>query len=207
MTLTEPDLAEIAAALGAEPEPSLLSSYRPRYNLPPTDPHMIVVSGAAADQPKRLIAARWSYGSSKQINARAETAPRMGLYKRAFDERRCLIPADGFYEWTGAKGKRQPIWFHAPPGELLTLAGLYDRDLGFVVITVAANDEVRPVHDRMPALLFGSDRDAWLARPDSGLLVPAPLGYLERSLASPRVNSVANDDPECLHGPDQLSLV
>lgn len=209
MTLTEPDLAEIAAALGAEPEPALFASYRPRYNLPPTDPHMIVVDAGDLDRPraKKLIAARWSFGKSKQINARAETVPVMGLTKRAFAERRCLIPADGFYEWTGAKGKRQPIWFHAPPGELLTLAGLYDRDLGFVVITVAANDEVRPIHDRMPALLFGIDRDAWLARPDAGLLVPAPAGALERSLASPRVNSVANDDPECLSAPNQLSLV
>src|SRR5215470_18504688 len=159
MTLTEPDFAEIAALLGAEPDPTLFESYRPRFNLPPTDPHMIVV---AAEAKKKLVPARWAYGEAKQINARAETAPKMGLYKRAFAERRCLVPADGFYEWTGGKGKRQPIWFHAPPGELLTFAGLYDRDSGFVVITVPANDEIRPIHDRMPAILFGEARDAWL---------------------------------------------
>jgi len=203
MTLTTAELAEVAELLGAAPDPALFESYRPRFNLPPTDPHMIVVGGDV----KRLVPAHWAYGESKQINARAETAPRMGLYKRAFAERRCLVPADGFYEWTGGKGKRQPVWFHAPPGELLTFAGLYDRDGGFVVITVAANDELRPIHDRMPAILFGADRDAWLARPDEKLLVPAAPGRLEKCLVSPRVNSVANDDPECLRGPDQLSLV
>ncbi len=203
MTLTTQDLAEIGELLGAEVDPALAASYRPRDNLPPTDPHMIVVSSIGAGH-HRLVPARWAYGDSKQINARAETIDRLGLYKRAFAERRCLVPADGFYEWTGAKGKRQPIWFPAPPGELLTFAGVYDRDGGFVVITVPANDQVRVAHDRMPAILVGAARDAWLERPDSGLLVPAPPGLLQTALASPRVNSVANDDPDCLRGPDQL---
>ncbi len=201
MTLTIPELDEVVRLLGGIADPALAATYRPRYNMPPTDPYLVMIEG------KRIVPAHWSYGEAKQINARAETAPKMGLYKRAFEERRCLVPADGFYEWTGGKGKRQPIWFHAPPGELLTFAGLYDRDLGFVVLTVAANDEVKPIHDRMPALLFGDARDAWLARPDAGLLVPAPPGRLEKTLVSPRVNSVANDDPDCLAGPDQLSLV
>jgi putative SOS response-associated peptidase YedK len=203
MTLTRKELSEVADALGAEVEPELVETYRPRYNLPPTDPHLVVVSAGAA---RRLQSARWCFGPSRLINARAETAPTNGLFKGAFAERRCLVPADGFYEWIGGKGQRQPVWFHAHPGELFTFAGLLDRGGGFVVLTVAANDEVRPVHDRMPALLFGAARDAWLARPDAALLRPAPPGHLERSLASPRVNSVANDDPDCLRPPDQLPL-
>jgi putative SOS response-associated peptidase YedK len=201
MTLTPDDFAEVAAALGAVADPALAASYRPRFNLPPTDPHMIVVAG------KRLVPARWMYGPAKQINARAETVARNGLTKGALASRRCLVPADGFYEWLGAKGRRQPIWFHAPPGQLLTFAGIFDLDGNFAVITTAANDEVAPVHDRMPAILLGAERDAWLAGPDTQLLRPAPGGALERTPVSQRVNSVANDDRACLEPPDQLPLI
>src|SRR5262249_18104823 len=127
--------------------------------------------------------------------------------RRAFAERRCLIPADGFYEWLGKKGHRQPGWFHAPPGQLLTFAGLYDRDGNFVIITTEANHHVAPVHDRMPAIIRPDDRDAWLAAADPKLVRPAPDGYLTKTLVSARVNSVANDDPGCLAPPEQPSLV
>ncbi len=201
MTLTSDDLAEVAQLLSAIPDPELAASYRPRFNLPPTDPHMMVVA------PNRLVAARWQFGPSRQINARAETLARGGLTRKALADRRCLVPADGFYEWLGSKGKRQPVWFHAPPGQLLTFAGLYDRDGNFVVITTAANDQVAPVHDRMPAIVMPERRADWLAAPDLGLLAPAPPGALVKTLVSPRVNSVANDDPACLEPPDQLPLV
>jgi len=201
MTLTPRDFADVAELLGASADPELAASYRPRFNLPPTDPHMMVIAG------HRLVAARWQFGPAKQINTRAETLAKNGLTKRAFAERRCLIPADGFYEWLGARGRRQPVWFHARPGQLLTFAGIYDRDGNFAVVTTTANADVAPVHDRMPAILLPDRRDAWLAAPDPALLAPAPEGYLERTLVSPRVNSVANDDPACLAPPEQLPLV
>src|SRR5262245_22586432 len=199
MTMTPRDFAEIVEILGVTGPPQLAESYRPRYNLPPTDPHMIV----RKEGQKLLARARWGFGRGKpQINARAETVATNGLFKRAFQERRCLVPADGFYEWGRAGGRRRPIWFHAPPGQLLLFAGVYDEN-GFAVITTPANADVAPVHDRMPAILLGDAADRWLERPDASLLVPAPKGYLVVTPVSSRANSVANDDPECLAPPEE----
>jgi putative SOS response-associated peptidase YedK len=193
-TLTPRDFAEIAGLLDAVADPALAASYRPRYNLPPTDPHMIVKK----DGDKRLVAARWAFGRKKPlINARAETLATNGLFKQAFKERRCLVPADGFFEWAGAGGRKQPIWFHAPPGQIFTFAGLYDEN-GFTIITTTPNALVAPTHDRMPAILVGAAADAWLERPDASLLGPAPDGLLTATPVSRRVNTVANDDEACL---------
>jgi putative SOS response-associated peptidase YedK len=200
-TITPRDFAEITAALDVVADPALAAAYRPRYNLPPTDPHMIVKK----DGEKRLVAARWAYGRKKPlINARAESLATNGLFKRSFLERRCLVPADGFFEWLGAAGKKQPIWFHARPGELLTFAGIYD-DSGFAIVTTTANADVAPVHDRMPAILVGEARDRWLDAPDPSLLGPVPKGFLLVTPVSPRVNSVANDDEACLAPPPEES--
>jgi putative SOS response-associated peptidase YedK len=208
MTMTPGDLSAITRILGVEADPELAKGYRPRFNLPPTDQHMMVVS----DGKKRLVPARWGFGrdpAKPQINARAETVARNGLFKRAFQERRCLVPVDGFYEWLGAAGRRRPIWFHAPPGQLLLLAGIFDAR-GFAVITTAANGAVAPVHDRMPAILVGDAADRWLAAPEPSLLAPAPEGLLLATPVSSRVNSVANDDADCLAAaeePPQLRLL
>jgi putative SOS response-associated peptidase YedK len=200
MTLTTRDFEEVAALLGVDPSPELAASYRPRFNLPPTDPHLIVVGGEGR---RRLVGARWGFGrdpKKPQINARAETVARNGLFKRSFAERRCLVPADGFYEWTGAPGRRRPIWFHAPPGQLLLFAGIYDAS-GFAVLTTPANDDVAPVHDRMPAILAGEAADRWLEQADERLLRPAPKGALIVTPVSTRASSVANDDEACLAPP------
>ena len=205
MTLTAPDFDELVDKLGADPAPTLSAAYRPRYNLPPTDPHMIVV----ADGKRRLVPARWGFGRKAQINARSETVDTNGLYKQAFAERRCLVPADGFYEWTGAPGRRRPIWFHAPPGELLLFAGIYD-DKGFCVLTTTANRDVAPVHDRMPVIIPRDRADDYLVgRDPKSLLVPAPPGALVVTPVSSRANSVAHDDEGCLGPPDpeQLELI
>jgi putative SOS response-associated peptidase YedK len=205
-TLTTHDFDELLDKLEAQADPTLAAAYRPRYNLPPTDPHMMVVT----DGKRRLVPARWGFGRKQiQINARAETVDRNGLFKQAFAERRCLIPADGFYEWTGAAGKRRPIWFHAQPGELLLFAGFYD-ERGFCILTTAANADVAPVHDRMPAIIPKDRADEYLTGPDpKSLLVPAPKGWLVITPVSSRANSVANDDADCLGPPDpeQLALI
>jgi len=212
MTLTPRDFAEVAEllglTLGVEAPPEVAASYKPRFNLPPTDPHLIVETG------KKLAVARWGFGrdpKKPQINARAETIAKNGLFKRAFQESRCLIPADGFYEWTGGTGKRRPIWFHAQPGQLLLFAGIRDEN-GFCVITTPANDDVAPVHDRMPAILLGDAAERWLRTPDASLLQPAPKKHLLVTPVSSRANSVANDDEACLASPEddeprQLRLV
>ena len=199
------DLDELAAELGATFEPSLREAYKKRYNLPPTDPHVVAVR---AEGGRRLEPMRWGLappGKKLQINARAETVNKIGIFRRSFEERRCLVPADGFFEWTGDKAHRRPIWFHAPPGHIFTFAGIYDA-AGFCVLTVAANSDVAPVHDRMPAILAGDAAEKWLREPDTSVLVSAPKGALLVTPVSSRVNAVKNDDPGCLGPPDQEQL-
>src|SRR5206468_916363 len=124
------------------------------------------------------------------INARAETLAERAMFRGAV---RCVVPADGFFEWRGA----QPYWFHAPDQRLLLLAGLWEQGPAgprFVVITTAANALVAATHDRMPALLSPACVAEWLARPASELLVPAPMEALAARPVSPRVGSPSADD-------------
>jgi putative SOS response-associated peptidase YedK len=206
-TLTTPDLDGLIAYLGAEGDPSLAASYRPRYNIPPTDPHLIL---RLDDGKRRVVPARWAFGKpgeKPQINARAETAHKIGLFKNAFYDRRCLVPADGFYEWVGGANARRPIWFHAHPGEFLLFGGIIDPyHGGFAILTTSANDDVATVHDRMPVIIPRPDIDRWLGARDVAeiqpLLAPIANGTLVVTPVSPRANSVKNDDPDCIRPAD-----
>jgi putative SOS response-associated peptidase YedK len=207
MTLTRAEIGDVAAELEADLGVRLAvpknAPYRPRYNLAPTDEHYIVLPG-------QLAGAHWGLRTRSQplINARMETLDRRGLFQAALRSStpetrgRCLVPADGFFEWVGAKGDRHPIWYHHPGGKLLLFAGLYsvnrDGGLEFTVITTPANHLIAPVHDRMPALLQHDQANAWLAEPRLELLAPAPEDALVSTFVSDRVSSVANDDPDCL---------
>lgn len=211
MTLTTKGYEQLVALLGVEPEPEEAPFYRPRFNVAPTDDHWIV--WRVADAKKKLGRAKWGIrpgGRELLINVRSETAAKR--FKQAFEKRRCLVPADGFYEWHGPKNDRRPIWFHARPGELLLFAGLYEETRDgpptFTVLTTGANASVAPVHDRMPVVLSPEKAAAWLEAPSAELLAPAPPGALLASEASKRVNSVANDDPSCLErdSKEQLDL-
>jgi putative SOS response-associated peptidase YedK len=137
------------------------------------------------------------------INVRSETAERR--FRQAFERRRCLVPADGFYEWTGPAAKRRPIWFHRADGRLLRMAGLYELSptgtLAFTILTTDPSPEIAPIHDRMPVVLPPGAEDHWLEQGGSELFVPTPDGFLIGTPANPRVNSVKNDDPECLVAP------
>jgi putative SOS response-associated peptidase YedK len=133
-----------------------------------------------------------------------------------FEAGRCLVPADGFFEWHGPKHDRRPIWFHAPSNGLLLLAGLFSEQAQglptFTVLTTDANPVVVPIHDRMPVILEHGQALEWLETPSSEVLKPAREGLLVATAVSPRVNSVKNDDPSCLAPPsgppgtDQLKL-
>jgi putative SOS response-associated peptidase YedK len=136
------------------------------------------------------------------------------MFRRAFAKSRCLVPADGFYEWQGARAERRPLWFHDPAGRHLVFAGLVvaenNGSSAFVILTTAANDLVRPFHDRMPALLSPEGAERWLARPDPSVLAPAPAGWLVSREVCARVNSVGAEGPEVLDPPTparQLKLV
>jgi putative SOS response-associated peptidase YedK len=213
-TLTARDIDEAARAFGAEVEREHARLYRPRWNIAPTDAHWIVrLDGAGR---RRMLPARFGMDGldgALLINARSETAASLPTFRRACAEGRCVVPADGFYEWRGARSARQPLWFHDQGGRPLLFAGLAaprEGGLAFVILTTAANERMRPVHDRMPALLSPDGADAWLARGDLGLLAPAPEASLSLREVSQRVNSVANDGPELLDPPAparQLTLL
>ena len=147
----------------------------------------------------------------KNINARAETVQRLPPFREAFSRRRCVVPADGFLEWTGSKEDRRPIWFHRSDGGLILFAGLYEswrpspaeKERTFTIITTEPNSLMEPIHNRMPVILEEDAIDEWLyARQTSDslmqLLRPARDGLLVATAVSPRVNSVKNDDPDCL---------
>jgi putative SOS response-associated peptidase YedK len=218
-TLTRKDFRALAAELEASFDDSVESMYRPRYNIAPTDQHWIVREKQEARQllPAKFgLVNSWAKdakGAARQINARSESALSRPAFREAFEKRRCIVPADGFFEWVGAKEARRPIWFHAPDGGLILFAGLYeswhDPKSGewtrtFAILTTAANKTVEPVHDRMPVLLDRAALDDWLHVPVRNaeshaeglrnLLVPAPEGVLIGTEVSRRANSVANDD-------------
>ena len=207
-SLSKRQLVEVAEFLDAVVAGEDAALYRPRYNVAPTDVHWIVRPGGAR---RELVPAVWGVASAREqlvINARSETAERTPMFREAFESRRCVVPADGFFEWTGPRVRRRPIWFHAPEGRLLLMAGLYelrpDGRMAFTILTTTANADVADVHDRMPALLAPACVAEWLEAPRAELLVPAPAGTLIANPVSSRVNSVENDDPACLDdAPDE----
>ncbi len=212
-TLTRPDLDELAREFGAEVDAATKRLYRARWNVAPTQTSPILKVHAGS---RKLVLSRFGFdapGGRFVINARSETAATLRTFKNAFAHERCVVPADGFYEWQGAHGARRPLWFHPPRGGLLLFAGLafeHEGASSFVILTTPANDLVHPVHDRMPALLGRDAAEAWLAGPDPKLLVPANNRALVSREVSERVNDVVNDGPELLDPPPprrQLTLV
>jgi putative SOS response-associated peptidase YedK len=203
----------------------------PRWNVAPTDEVLIVVE--SREGRCRLGDARWGLVPSwskgpadvgaRMINARSESLLDRPAFRRAFARHRCIVPSDGFYEWEHRDGGRvkQP-WLVAPAdGGLFAFAGLWEvwsaddggpRLTSCTIVTTEANDDVRPLHDRMPAVLARDDWAAWLDRGHDdpaalvGLLRPAPAGSVVLRPVSTRVNDVRNDGPDLLDPPDEEVL-
>lgn len=226
-TLTVHQIEALADHLAAQLVLPEGMAYRPRYNVAPGETHWLLRPRRepTPERPREIVAARWGLINHwakdhrigyRQINARAETVDTRRAYRDAFARRRCAALADGFYEWRGPKGKREPIWFHAEDRRPLYLAGLFEswtapdteaRVRSFTVITTEANAVVAPVHDRMPVILGEDELNQWLhGPPDKGLLAPAPDDLLVAAPASPRVNKAGNDDPALLD-PDDPAVV
>ena len=163
-----------------------------------------------------VVPAVWGFPGG-MINARSETAD-----KRFRSASRVIVAADGFYEWTGPRDARQPIWFRPRGGGLLYLAGLAellpDNRLAFVVLTTDAEGAVARIHDRMPLVVPREMLNDWLKLGDTlrnDHANPADLARLMRRVSpnltatevSARVNDVRNDDPSLLQPPSQLSLL
>ena len=217
-TLTRQDRVSLARELGVPVSQLTDEGYRPRYNIAPTNKHWIV---RMEYEDRELLRARWGLINHwakdpsvgyRQINARAETLERRPAFRDAFRKRRCVVPADGFYEWAGPKGQRHPYWFHRPDDGLILFAGLYECwqrapdewEPTFTIITTNANATLEPVHDRMPVILSEEATDGWLDARSSDatalkeLLAPATDDLLVGTPVSPRVNSIKHDDPACL---------
>ncbi len=215
-TLTRRDGRELAAELGV-PDDAFID-YRPRYNIAPMQRHFIV---ATEFENRKVVPARWGLvnrwakdnsRASQCINAKAETVEVRPSFRDAFKKRRCVVPVDGFYEWTGPKSARRPMWIHRADGKLILFAGLYedwfpekDRpETTFTIITCEPNAVTRPIHNRMPVILEQRAADDWM-NPGEGdplslkkLLIPAADDVLLAQPASPLANSVRNDGPELL---------
>jgi putative SOS response-associated peptidase YedK len=145
----------------------------------------------------------------KTINARAETIARNASFKEAFLKRRCLVPADAFYEWTGEKGFRQPHAIAMKDRHIFAFAGLWEgwKDPAteqwlrtFTIVTTNANPLLASLHARMPVIVAPEDYERWLTRgePVEDILRPYPAEEMEHWTVSPRVNGSAIDEPSLL---------
>lgn len=191
----------------------------PRYNVAPQQLAPVIISSGSGRQ---LVGLRWglipfwskdpSIGN-RTINARAETLDTSPAFRDAFKKHRCLIPASGFYEWQPIPGaKRKQPWYITPSnGDILFFAGVWDEwtPAGadpirtFSIITTGPNDVMRPIHNRMPVILTPDQADPWLDTSRSpaevmSLLAPCDPSVLHAITVSPKVNSVAFDDPACI---------
>ena len=201
-------------------------TYQERFNLAPAQRALIIRErdeGREAVMSKWGLLPHWAKDAKiafKMINARAETLTEKPAYRGLLTRHRCLIPADGFYEWTiGSDGKKQPIHFHLPGYELFAFAGLWtsrtDEETGEIldsctIITTRPNELVAPVHDRMPVILPTTAEAVWLDPEISkehalSLLEPFPAELMVALPASTRVNSVRNDDSGLLLPDDALA--
>lgn len=214
-------VAEYFDAVPAEDE------WNPRYNIAPSQPVPVV-----RQNPKKpfreLSLLRWGLIPSwatdpsiafKTINARSETVTATASFREPFRGQRCLIPADGFYEWQRNSKSKQPYCFEVGESEIFAFAGLWDRwtdPLGEVIetctiLTTTPNSLLQDIHDRMPVILDPAAYTPWLnpAARDTNfallrMLVPY-AGSMRRFPVSTRVNQVQNDDPECAK-PIELEL-
>lgn len=194
---------------------------KPRFNIAPSQnaPVVTVEGGGRHIRMMRWgLVPFWAKEASignKMINARSETVAEKPSYRKSLKQRRCLVLADGFYEWQApreGKGRKTPHRILLKSGEPFAFAGLWDiwknpegeELLSFTIITTEANDLVNDIHNRMPVILAPEEEEVWLnAKPDEverlvALLDPYPSGDMEAYAVSTAVNSPANDRPECI---------
>lgn len=194
----------------------VLPEMEPRYNLCPSQEGVIVRLDAEGRQFASTATwgflPRWMEDKSKaQMNARGETIAKKPMFMSAFRDERCLVLLDGFYEWDRSVKPSQPYFFHRKDDSGFAAAGIWttrdkddgNQELTYAVITTGPNKEMEPIHDRMPVILNERDFEAWLnPKTDletlNKLLVPCPDDYLVAHRVSRRVNSPANDLPDCI---------
>lgn len=221
-TLTTPEEL-IAEAFGLEGEQPKLGA---RYNIAPAQEIAAVVEPAGRRQ---LVMFHWGMlapGEAERedsllINARSETVATKPLFREAFRDRRCLVPADGFYEWRRAGSRREPFHIRLRSRRPFAFAALWNEEKDAAserplrtcaILTTEPNAVTREVHDRMPVILRPEAYAAWLATPADarndllGLLQPYPAEEMEAARVSSYVNSASAAGPRCLEPERQRSL-
>lgn len=189
-----------------------VEEFPPRYNIAPTQPVAVVRNAYSGRRELALV--RWGLlppwvkdprEFATLVNARAETAADKPSFRGALRHRRCLVPADGYYEWTGKRGAKQPYAIRPRGGGPMAMAGLWEHWVGadgseletMAVLTTAANESLRPIHDRMPVILAPEAFDLWLdCKPGTAehildLLRPAAEDLLEAVAVDRAINSVS----------------
>ncbi|MGQ9598758.1 MAG: SOS response-associated peptidase [Anaerolineae bacterium] len=214
-TLTDPD-AELMTQFDLPNLPPL----EPRYNIAPSQP-VAVVRLAAGKAARELVLMRWGLIpfwaqdpgiGTRLINARAETVAEKPAFRDAFRRRRCLVVADGFYEWQKQDGRKQPFYIRMQDGRSFAFAGLWEQWRGAddvviescTLLTTGANELMQPLHNRMPVILRPQDYGLWLdpivQQPDllQAVLLPYPAEEMYAYPVSRWVNSPDHDDPRCI---------
>jgi putative SOS response-associated peptidase YedK len=199
-----------------------MSLLKPRYNIAPSQPVPVVRLKSAEAKPGReIVLMRWGLIpgwakdpaiGNKMINARAETLAEKPAFRAAVRRRRCLLPADGFYEWQATGRSKQPYFIHFRDERLFAFAGLWESWEGpdntaidsCTIITTAANELIRPMHERMPVILPPEAHTIWLDTSTekideiAALLVPFCSDEMEAYPVSTLVNSPSHDEPGCI---------
>ncbi|MCA1960799.1 MAG: SOS response-associated peptidase [Desulfomonile sp.] len=192
----------------------------PRYNIAPS--RQIAAIRLAKDSSDReLVCLTWGLVpfwakdrtiGYKMINAKCETVAEKPAFRAAFRDRRCLVPANGFFEWKRDSGRKQPYFIYVSEEGLLAFAGLWERwtapggDVleSCTILTTCANELVSSIHDRMPVILDPADYALWLDRTVKGpeplmrLFKPYSAERMMKRAVTGRVNSPSNDDPSCI---------
>ena len=192
----------------------------PRYNIAPSQ-MVACVRNASDNGIRECVMLKWGLVPSwakdptignKLINARAETIAEKPAFRRAFRNRRCLVIADGFYEWKREGRSKQPFYFRFRHGGSFAFAGIWDHwecspqapIESFALITTGPNEVMEPVHNRMPVILEAKDYDLWIDptihnnEPLLSLLHPFPSEDMEAVAISTFVNNPQHDDPRCI---------
>jgi len=211
LTLTT---AELAAAFGIDVDPG---AELPRYNFAPTQLIPVITAGrpSAAEWLRWGLVPHWARDpdvGNRLINARGETLADKSSFREAFQRRRCLVLADGFYEWKQEGQSKQPWYVRQRSGRPFTMAGLWEAwrapEGGTLrtatIVTTLPNGLVGQLHDRMPVIVPPEGRRSWLDPGEGGraaveaLLRPSPAEELEAYPVSPKVASAAVDEPDCI---------
>ena len=215
-TLTA-ELGYVADAFAAVISPAL-EGFRPRYNIAPTDdaPVVIAAPGGRRAGPMRWgLVPHWAESprtGARMINARSETVATRSAFRDSFLARRCLVPADGFYEWEARAGGKQPYWIHRPSRALFAMAGIWASRTGggdggrlvtFSILTRHAPAQLRWLHDRVPVVLPERHWTDWLARGTveeslRAIIADADTPELRLHPVARAVNRAGYEDPDCV---------